>query len=46
VTHPPLTIGELPSRWVVVTVDQIPTLASGKFDRKGLRRMVVGGTLS
>ncbi|MGK2869795.1 MAG: ANL family adenylate-forming protein, partial [Mycobacterium sp.] len=36
---------KVPTRWVVVTADQIPTLPSGKFDRKGLRTLVIEGTL-
>jgi len=36
---------KVPTRWVVVGADAIPVLASGKFDRKGLRRMVSEGAL-
>lgn len=36
---------KVPTRWVVVGADAIPVLASGKFDRKGLRRMVTDGEL-
>jgi acyl-CoA synthetase (AMP-forming)/AMP-acid ligase II len=36
---------KVPTRWVVVDTDQIPMLASGKFDRKGLRRLVTDGEL-
>ena len=36
---------KVPTRWVIVTADQIPTLASGKFDRKGLRQLINDGLL-
>lgn len=36
---------KVPTRWVTVTSDQIPTLPSGKFDRKALRALVNGGVL-
>lgn len=36
---------KVPTRWVLAEADGIPTLASGKFDRKGLRRMVGDGAL-
>jgi acyl-CoA synthetase (AMP-forming)/AMP-acid ligase II len=36
---------KVPTRWVIVAADQIPTLASGKFDRKGLCSKVTDGTL-
>ncbi len=32
---------KVPTRWVTVSSDQIPTLASGKFDRKTLRTFVI-----
>lgn len=32
---------KVPTRWVIVTSDQIPTLPSGKFDRKSLRQSIV-----
>jgi acyl-CoA synthetase (AMP-forming)/AMP-acid ligase II len=35
---------KVPSRWVTVTSAQIPTLASGKLDRKGLRAWVIRNT--
>ncbi|MCV7224425.1 class I adenylate-forming enzyme family protein [Mycolicibacterium elephantis] len=38
-----LSAYKVPTRWAVVTSDQIPTLASGKFDRKALRNMVADG---
>ena len=37
---------KVPTRWVFATGDQIPTLASGKFDRRTLRALVVDGTLA
>jgi acyl-CoA synthetase (AMP-forming)/AMP-acid ligase II len=36
---------KVPTRWVQATSDQIPTLPSGKLNRKGLRALVVGGAL-
>ena len=36
---------KVPTRWVIVAADQIPTLTSGKFDRKSLRSKVTDGTL-
>ena len=36
---------KVPTRWVQVTSDQIPTLPSGKLNRKGLRALVVDGAL-
>ncbi|MET0900075.1 MAG: class I adenylate-forming enzyme family protein [Mycobacterium sp.] len=32
---------KVPTRWVIVTSDQIPTLPSGKFDRTSLRKWIV-----
>ncbi|MGV0601309.1 long-chain fatty acid--CoA ligase, partial [Mycolicibacterium pulveris] len=40
-----LSAYKVPTRWAVVTSDQIPTLASGKFDRKTLRNMIADGVL-
>jgi acyl-CoA synthetase (AMP-forming)/AMP-acid ligase II len=37
---------KVPTRWVPATADQIPTLPSGKLDRKSLRAMVTDGVLS
>jgi acyl-CoA synthetase (AMP-forming)/AMP-acid ligase II len=37
---------KVPTRWVPATADQIPTLPSGKLDRKALRAMVADGVLS
>jgi acyl-CoA synthetase (AMP-forming)/AMP-acid ligase II len=36
---------KVPTRWLVTTSDRIPTLPSGKLDRKTLRVMVVDGEL-
>jgi acyl-CoA synthetase (AMP-forming)/AMP-acid ligase II len=44
-TREQLSAYKVPTRWVIVTGEQIPTLASGKFDRKGLRNLVIDGTL-
>jgi acyl-CoA synthetase (AMP-forming)/AMP-acid ligase II len=41
-----LSAYKVPTRWATVTVDQIPTLPSGKFDRKALRALLVEGALS
>lgn len=37
---------KVPTRWVVARADQIPTLPSGKFDRRTLRARVSDGTLN
>lgn len=39
-TRDSLSSYKVPTRWVAVTSDQIPTLASGKLDRKTLRAWV------
>ncbi|GFG48667.1 hypothetical protein MAGR_01080 [Mycolicibacterium agri] len=44
-TRKELSTYKVPTRWVLVTSAQIPTLPSGKLDRKGLRTLVVDGTL-
>jgi acyl-CoA synthetase (AMP-forming)/AMP-acid ligase II len=36
---------KVPTRWVTATSSQIPTLASGKLNRKALRAMVIEGEL-
>lgn len=41
-----LSAYKVPTRWVVVTSDAVPTLASGKFDRRTLRAMVEDGRLA
>ncbi|WP_319452230.1 MULTISPECIES: class I adenylate-forming enzyme family protein [unclassified Mycobacterium] len=40
-----LSAYKVPTRWVLATSDQIPTLASGKLNRKALRQMVIDGSL-
>ena len=40
-----LSAYKVPTRWAVVTADQIPTLPSGKFDRRALRTLVADGAL-
>ncbi|MCV7278958.1 acyl--CoA ligase [Mycolicibacterium flavescens] len=45
-TREQLSAYKVPTRWVVTTSDRIPTLPSGKFDRKTLRTMVVDGVLT
>lgn len=40
-----LSAYKVPTRWVLTTADRIPTLPSGKFDRKTLRQLVVDGEL-
>lgn len=41
-----LSAYKVPTRWVIATADQIPTLSSGKFDRKTLLANVIAGTLA
>ncbi|WP_083654111.1 class I adenylate-forming enzyme family protein [Mycobacterium sp. GA-1841] len=40
-----LSAYKVPTRWILTTSDRIPTLPSGKFDRKTLRQLVVDGNL-
>lgn len=44
-TRTALSAYKVPTRWVVTSGEAIPTLPSGKFDRKALRRLVVDGVL-
>ncbi len=44
-TRDQLSAYKVPTRWVLAASDQLPTLPSGKLNRKGLRAMVVDGTL-
>jgi acyl-CoA synthetase (AMP-forming)/AMP-acid ligase II len=37
---------KVPTRWAIVTSDQIPILQSGKFNRRALRGLVVDGALT
>ncbi|MBU9765161.1 acyl--CoA ligase [Mycobacterium sp. TNTM28] len=41
-----LSAYKVPTRWVLTTSDGIPTLPSGKFDRKTLRQLVISGDLA
>ncbi|HEX9834660.1 MAG TPA: class I adenylate-forming enzyme family protein, partial [Mycobacterium sp.] len=41
-----LSAYKVPTRWVLATSEQIPTLASGKLNRKALRALVMDGTLT
>ena len=36
---------KVPTRWAIATTDQIPTLPSGKLNRKGVREMLTSGAL-
>ncbi|TPG33590.1 class I adenylate-forming enzyme family protein [Mycolicibacterium hodleri] len=38
-----LSAYKVPALWAVVTIDQIPTLPSGKFDRRALRALIADG---
>jgi acyl-CoA synthetase (AMP-forming)/AMP-acid ligase II len=40
-----LSAYKVPTTWVLATSDQIPTLPSGKLNRRGLRALIVDGTL-
>jgi acyl-CoA synthetase (AMP-forming)/AMP-acid ligase II len=40
-----LSAFKVPTRWVLAASDQIPTLASGKLNRKALRALVIEGEL-
>ena len=44
-TRDQLSAYKVPTRWVLATSDQIPTLPSGKLNRRGLRALVLDGTL-
>jgi acyl-CoA synthetase (AMP-forming)/AMP-acid ligase II len=44
-TRAALSAYKVPTRWVVAGSDRLPTLPSGKFDRKTLRRMIIDGEL-
>ena len=37
---------KVPTRWAVVSGDRIPTLPSGKFDRKTLRALIIDGSIA
>jgi acyl-CoA synthetase (AMP-forming)/AMP-acid ligase II len=36
---------KVPTRWAIATSEQVPTLPSGKLNRKALRAMVIDGSL-
>lgn len=40
-----LSAYKVPTRWVLTDSERIPTLASGKFDRKTLRQLIVDGEI-
>jgi acyl-CoA synthetase (AMP-forming)/AMP-acid ligase II len=44
-TREQLSAYKVPTRWIVATSGQIPTLPSGKLDRKTLRALIVNGAL-
>ncbi len=44
-TREQLSAYKVPTRWVRTSSDRIPTLPSGKLNRKGLRALVTDGTL-
>lgn len=44
-TREQLSAYKVPTLWAIATTDQIPTLPSGKCDRKGLLANVVDGIL-
>lgn len=44
-TRAQLSAYKVPTRWVRTTSDQIPTLPSGKLNRKGLRALITDGSL-
>ncbi|MGU3502545.1 AMP-binding protein [Mycobacterium sp. C31M] len=45
-TRAQLSAYKVPTRWVLADATDIPTLPSGKFDRKGLLARVVDGSLA
>jgi acyl-CoA synthetase (AMP-forming)/AMP-acid ligase II len=45
-TREQLSAYKVPTRWMVAASDQIPTLASGKLNRNGLRALVIQGAFS
>jgi acyl-CoA synthetase (AMP-forming)/AMP-acid ligase II len=40
-----LSAYKVPTRWAITTSDQIPTLPSGKLNRKAVRTMLIDGSL-
>jgi acyl-CoA synthetase (AMP-forming)/AMP-acid ligase II len=45
-TREQLSTYKVPTRWAIVRSEQIPTLQSGKFNRRALREHVVDGVLT
>ena len=45
-TRERLSSYKVPTRWILTAFDQIPTLPTGKFNRRQLRELVINGTLS
>jgi acyl-CoA synthetase (AMP-forming)/AMP-acid ligase II len=45
-TRDQLSAYKVPTRWVLATSEQIPTLPSGKLNRRALRALVADGTLN
>jgi acyl-CoA synthetase (AMP-forming)/AMP-acid ligase II len=45
-TRNQLSAFKVPTRWALATTDQIPTLPSGKLNRKALRALVIDGALN
>ncbi|MGV0735686.1 class I adenylate-forming enzyme family protein [Mycobacterium syngnathidarum] len=41
-----LSAYKVPTRWALTTSDRIPTLSSGKFDRKALRQWIIDGEIT
>jgi acyl-CoA synthetase (AMP-forming)/AMP-acid ligase II len=45
-TREQLSAYKVPTRWAVATMDQIPTLPSGKINRKELRALIADGAVT
>jgi acyl-CoA synthetase (AMP-forming)/AMP-acid ligase II len=45
-TRNQLSTYKVPTRWAIATSEQIPTLPSGKLNRKALRAMLIDGSLA
>ena len=43
-TRDHLSAYKIPTRWALATSDQIPTLPSGKLNRRGVRELIADGT--
>jgi acyl-CoA synthetase (AMP-forming)/AMP-acid ligase II len=44
-TRDQLSSYKVPTRWAVVTADQLPVLASGKLNRKAVKQLIADGVL-